>query len=73
LHNNWTLHVLKIVTLVNYDYNLPNQLFKPGLNSVKIQPAVIGLTINTQLRFFPHLELKSGAFQRGIENNEPVT
>jgi hypothetical protein len=25
LQNNWTLHVLTIVTFYNYDYNLPNQ------------------------------------------------
>jgi hypothetical protein len=27
LQNNWTLHVLTIVTFLNYDYNLPNQPF----------------------------------------------
>jgi len=27
LQNNWTLHVLTIVTFSNYDYNLPNKPF----------------------------------------------
>jgi hypothetical protein len=27
LQNNWTLHILTIVTFQNYDYNLPNQPF----------------------------------------------